>query len=240
MDQFDEPQEEPLSEQPEQFEEEPRAEQLVRIRYAGNTYEVPESLADVWTKREEDFQRKLSAQSQELGQLRRQTQAPSPTPADTQDEDLEFFQSPSQAIRKRTQSLREELKQELRQELTLEQQRQKYWSQFYNTHKELRGRESLVTYVVNEHYDALKDLAPADSQREIARLVKTTLGMEDDQVTRLPNRQVTSDRATQNQPRQRVEPEEPQTSQLTGISAELAARAERRRQAHYSIPKEEK
>lgn len=239
MDQFDEPQEEQFDDQVEQPEE-PQPESLVRIRYAGNTYEVPESLADVWTKREEEFQRKLSAQSTELGQLRQQRQAPAPAPASEQDEDLEFFQSPSQAIRKRTQSLREELKQELRQELELEQKRQEYWSQFYNTHKDLRERKSLVTYVVKEHFEDLKDLAPAASQREIARIVRETLGVQEESGTRLSNRPVSNDRVSQGQARQRPREEESEVPKLTGISAELAERAERRRRAHYNIPKEEK
>lgn len=221
---------------------EPQPEPVfVNIRYAGQSYQVPEHLADVWAKREEEFQRKLSDQGRELGQLRQQAQSKPQAPEpESPDEDLEFFQSPSKAIQRRTQSLREELKQELREELTREQQRQHYWSQFYKDNADLKERERLVNFVVNEQFDSLKHLSPAESQQAIARSVREMLGQPTEERTPLPAKQVVSERPSNARPQPTRPSQEPQTPRLTGLSAELAARAERRRRAHYNVPPEEK
>lgn len=225
--------------------EEPQEESsepvFVNIRYQGQSYQVPEHIADAWQKREEEFNKKLSTQGAELGQLRRQARQPEPEPvqqAPTEDEDLAFFQSPSKAISQREARLREQLKQELRQELTVEQQRQAYWSQFYQENPELKSRERLVNFIVAEQYDSLKDLSPADSQREIARMARETLGSPAQETKPLPNRQAVTERPSQSRPQPRQVPQEPSQPRLTGLSAELAKRAEQRRKAQYAIQEE--
>ena len=224
----------------EEPQEEPSEPVFVNIRYAGQSYQVPEHIADAWQKREEEFNKKLSTQGAELGQLRRQVRQPEPesvpqVPAE--DEDLAFFQSPSKTIAQREARLREQLKQELRQELTVEQQRQAYWSQFYQENPELKARERLVNFIVAEQYEALKDLSPAESQREIARLARETLGAPAPEGKPLPVKQAVTERPS-NPRHQRQAPQELQTPRLTGLSAELAARAERRRRAQYNTPEE--
>lgn len=243
MDQFENPTvdevEEPL--QAAEPQEEPSEPVFVNIRYAGQSYQVPEHIADAWQKREDDFNRKLSQQGAELGQLRRQSRPPEPQPESvqpTEDEDLAFFQSPSKAISQREARLREQLKQELKQELTLEQQRQQYWNQFYQENPELKSRERLVNFIVAEQYESLKDLSPAESQREIARMVRETLGNPAQEAKALPNRQAVTERPSNSRPQPRQAPQEPSQPRLTGLSAELAARAERRRKAQYNTREE--
>lgn len=53
-------------------EVEPGAPRLVKITYAGNEFEVPANLAEVWQKREQEFQQRLSTQGSELGEVRRE------------------------------------------------------------------------------------------------------------------------------------------------------------------------
>jgi len=237
---YDETPEELLEEPVDQETPQPEPEPVfVNIRYAGQSYQVPEHIADAWQKREEDFSRKLSEQGKELGQLRRQAQPvePPPAPDEDTDEDLTFFQSPSKAIAQREARLRDQLKAELKQELTLEQQRQQYWSQFYKDNHDLSGRERLVNFIVAEQYETLKDLSPADSQREIARLVRETLGAPAPEGKPLPTKQVVTERPSNPRQAPRQAPE-PQTPRLTGLSAELARRAEQRRKAQYAIQEE--
>ncbi len=213
----------------EEVVEEPK---LVRIRYAGNTYEVPEHLADVWTKREEDFNRKLSEQGRELGQLRQQTQVAQPRKPEppAEDEDLAFFQSPSEMIRRREEALRAQLREEFRQEQELAQQRATYWSMFYKDNPTLVGKERLVNAVVTQEYDALKDLPPAESRIRLAEAIADLVGSPKSDGSTLPRKQVQSERpGNPPAPRQAAPP-----PKELSLSDELRMRAEARRRAQFN------
>lgn len=211
--------------------------QMVRIRYAGSTYEVPEHLADVWAKREEEFQRKLSEQGRELGQLRQQTQVPSPVQTrpepPQEDEDLAFFQSPSETIKRREAALRESLREEFRQEQAILVQRQQYWSQFYTENPDLRGREKLVNAVVSQEYENLKDLPPNESRVRLAEAIASLLGTKkpdaEDSVP-LTRKPVQAERPG-NPPAPRKPA--PPAKDIT-LSEELRMRSEARRRAQFN------
>ena len=206
---------------------------LVRIRYAGNTYEVPEHLADVWAKREEEFQRKLTEQGRELGQLRQQTrQEPAKVtpPAKDDDEDLAFFQSPSEVIRRREEALREQLREEFRQEQRLIEQRKEYWNAFYQSNPSLVGREKLVNAVVAQEYEAIKDLSPAESRARIAEVIGEMLGSSTRETKPLPKKQAEAERPGNPAPA----PRKPAPTERLSLSDELRRRAELRRQAQFN------
>jgi hypothetical protein len=221
--------------------DEPREPVMVNIRYAGSTYQVPEHLADAWQRREDEFQARLSRQGQELGQLRQQTQQPRPErqePAEpTQDDDLEFFQSPSKAMEKRVRQAEERAYQRIQEETAQREARNKYWGKFYADNKDLADHEDVVQFLVQKHFEDLKDLSPAESQRELASKAKAFLGRPQGGKP-LPDRQVTTERSSNPTPPARPKAEEAPKRKYTGLSAELAAKAERRRRAAYNIPKD--
>lgn len=234
-----EPEVDPFQEPP--LPETPPEPQLVRIRISGDTFEVPEHIADALQKRELEFQRKLSEQGAELGRLRQQprsdppaTQVPSPV--SNPDEDLTFFQSPTLAIQRVTEKLREELRQELRQEvaqgLSLEDQRKEYWSQFYKENPDFVGRERLVNTVIVQEFNTLKDLSPDESRKALAGTLREMLGQPPVDKKPLPQGRAQSERSS-NPSLPKPAPQTEETPRL-GLSAELKARAARRRQAQYA------
>src|SRR5262245_51089051 len=120
---FDAPEElEQLEEAPkEQFEEEdaPQEPQLVRIRMHGKTVMVPEDVAEAFEAHEAERQKVISRMGQELGQLRRAPREEQPVqrPAEpTQDDDLEYFQSPAKAVQRRIEEAEERAYQRIKQE----------------------------------------------------------------------------------------------------------------------------
>ncbi len=214
----------------------------VNIRYAGNTYTVPEHLADAWHAREDDFRKKLSDRGDELGRLRQQTQ-PAPRQEQSQEVDpvddlTEFLASPSKVLAQREKRLREEVKAELRQELDMKSAQQQYWGTFYNENKDLAGQEDVIEFLVTKHFQDLKDLSPAESRIELAKKAKSFLGRSTAGKP-LPGRQVQGERPSSSTPPTRPKPvEEPPKRKYGGLGAELAAQAERRRRAQYNIPKD--
>lgn len=222
---------------PEEVEEdEPQEPQLVRVRMNGKTVMVTEEVADLIHERELEQQRVISRMGTELGTLRKQPQETRQTAADTEENpDLEWFTSPSKAAA----AAEERAYQRIQAELDRKDAQRKYWGKFYSTNKDLADHEEVVQFVVQKHFDELKDLTPSDSQREIAAKTKAFLGRSQGGKT-LPNRPATSERSANPAP-QRTQPAEaaPQRRYI-GLSAELAAQAERKRRARYNVPKDSK
>jgi hypothetical protein len=246
MEQFDQDPSE--LEQPEQtpedlYEEddEPQAPKLVRIRLNGKTVEVPEDVAAVIEEHEAERQKLISRMGTELGTLRKQPQeARQADPEPSPDDDLEFFQSPTKAAAKREARLREELKAEMRSEYQATQARQQYWGKFYSDNQDLVGQDDVIQFLVQKHFEELKDLSPAESQRELAAKAKTFLGRSQGGKP-LPKGPAQSERPSNPTPPARTkQPEETPKRKYRGLSAELAAQAERRRRAQYNIPKDDK
>ena len=218
-------------ETPEEVVEEPSEPQIVRIKVNGKVLMVPEDVADAIQAREDDFNRRLSQQGAELGRLRQQQQPQQPqtTP---EDEDLAFFTSPSQAL-KRALAEERELR---RQEDQLREAQRVYWNAFYKEHNHLVGRETVVESVLNQNLQYLATLSPAQSRKELGEYV-TTLLTPTDQGTkkRLPQGQVVSERASNPPPTRRAAPKTDDDS-YSGEDI-LRQRRERMRRAMYKMPK---
>lgn len=219
----------------------PQAPALVRIRLNGKTIEVPEDVADAIQAREADYQRQISKMGQELGSYRRQSE-PEPKPeVSPQDEDMEFFTSPSQAVAKRLKEAEERAYRRLQEDLQREKSRERWWGKFYSDNSDLKDHQDVVEFVVQKNYEDLKDLDQANAHKEIASRVNQFLGRKPATTTRsLNDRQVVTERSSQPAPQGRRQ-SAPEASQpqgrpkLVGISAALAAEAEKRRKAQYNI-----
>lgn len=219
--------------------EEPQEPTLVRIRYAGNTYEVPEHLADAWHRREEEFQNKLSSQATDLRkrwEAREQPPAPRQSqPPESSDTLAKFLESPEEVLSAREQRLRQELRDEMRQEQLLQQAQQRYWAKFYADNKDLADHEDVVEFIVGKHRGDLEQLDPMTAQKEIATRTRSFLGRSP-QGRPLQTRQVQTERPSNPSPpprqRQTEEPSRPRFSYGPSVIHELQ---ERRRKAQHGI-----
>ncbi len=230
---------EQLEEDAPEEEVEPQAPVMVRVRLNGQTVEVTEAVADAIHAREADYQRQISKMGSELGQLRKQPQETSQKASEpTQDEDLEFFQSPTKAVEKRLREAEERAYQRVQADNMRQKAQEKYWGTFYSDNKDLAEHEEIVHFLVQKHFEELKDLSPAESQRELASKAKAFLGRPQGGKP-LPKGQAYSERPSNSSPPAR-KPEEPSKRQYQGISDELTAQAERRRRALYNIRKDNK
>lgn len=220
----------------EEEEDEPQAPRMVRIRLNGKTLEVTEEQAQIIEEHEAERQRVISRQGQELGELRQRTREdhrrePEPAP---EDEDLEFFQSPSKAMAKRLQEAEERAYQRVRADQQMEQARQQYWGKFYADNKDLVEQGEVIQYLFQRDYGELKDLSLAESQKVLAAKAKAFLGHAPSQGKPLPKGPAQSERPGAN-PTARTTPA-PQQKKSLGFTADLlAARNERRRKAKYNI-----
>lgn len=222
--------------QPPEYPPEP---QLVRIRLNGKTIEVPPDVADAIQAREENFQRRLSEQGAELGQLRqqvRQEQPQSQPQTPTQDEDLEFFQSPTAAFQRRVDLVREQIMQQIRHEQQLEEARRQFWQNFYQKHSDLAGRERFVNAVFQQELPNLQSLSPAEAQERLAEAIHDLLGEGGSAGTPLKNGPVTTERGS-NPPQTRRQPPSPPQQGGT-LSDGIRARAEARRRAAFNVQKD--
>jgi vacuolar-type H+-ATPase subunit I/STV1 len=232
------------SEELEQLEEdapeedvEPQAPVMVRVRLNGQTVEVTEAVADAIHAREADYQRQISKMGTELGQLRKQPEKVSEQPAEfTQEDDLEFFQSPTKAVEKRLREAEERAYQRIQADNARQKAQEQYWGKFYSDNKDLAEHEEVVQFLVQKNFEELKDLTPAESQRELANKAKAFLGRPQGGKP-LPKGPAHSERPSNPTP-SAPKAEETPTRKYQGISAEIAAQAEKRRRALYNIRKD--
>lgn len=216
-------------------EVEPQEPVLVRVRIDGKTLMVTEEVADALQAREAAFQKKISEQGAELGRIRQQVkQEPrQEQQADSGNDDLEFFQSPTKAFQKHTESLETRITDKIRQEYAVEQSRREYWGQFYKDNPSLVGKEKFVHAIVAQEYDSLKDLPPDQSRTELGRIIGEMVGtQESGERKTLPNKQATSERASNPPGAPRKAPQQVQPA--LGLSAAIKARAEARRRAQFN------
>jgi hypothetical protein len=225
----------------EESQDQPR---LVNIRYNGNTYEMPEPLADAWHQREQEFLRRLSEptrrqqrEAQSQPQQPQQTQVPQPN---AQDADLEFWQKgPSKVLEERDERLQRVMREEAERVATLNEQRRLWWSRFWDSNADLRGRDKAVAFIVQQHGAELGDLDEAECHDRMATLTRDLLGLDNPRpptrgTRTLPNRQVVDER-TSNPPR-RPASEQPQRRPKTGIEI-INERKEARRRAALNLEK---
>lgn len=219
---------------------EPQAPVMVQIRLNGRTVTVTEEVADLIHAREEEQKRIIGRQGEELGQLRARTRPePQQAPEPSDNDDLEFFTSPSKAMAKRLAEAEERAYKKIQADLDIKERQKQYWGKFYADNKDLSDHEEVVQFVVQKHYDDLKDLSPAESQREIAAKVNAFLGRSQ-QGKPLPNRPAQAERPSHPAPQGRpAQPKEAPKRRYIGLSAILAENAEKKRRQKYQLSKDE-
>ncbi len=230
MDQFDDQ----SPDQDQDFDETPAEQQdsapeLVRVRFNGKTYMVPEDVADAWHAREENFNKKFGEVSEELGYLRRQAGGRQQG-SQEQPQESSFWEDPEGHIERR---FAQERAQAQRQQAFQDAERA-YWGSFYKAYPHLRSKQATVRGVMAQIIDSIKHLPPEESQARIAAAADRELGVEPDQGDRrrLSNKQVSSVSSSSG-PRQRRQPEpEEDDEPYSGMDA-LAALRRKRQQARH-------
>jgi hypothetical protein len=215
-------------------EETPEAPELVTVKIDGKTLQVTQEVADALQAREQDFNRRLSRQGDELGELRRTVQSIQAKPVTEEpadDPDLEFYRSPTKAIDSRLQADREAIKKEVRDEYLQERARETFWGTFYREHPDLVGREIVVEAVLAKQWEQLKDGEGAEGRKALASSVYTVLGTAPATFKKtLPNKGATSERPTTSVLSRRPASTKDETGPIS-ISEVLKKRREDRRLA---------
>jgi hypothetical protein len=153
---------------------------MVEVEINGAKYLVPAESAAAIQAQQEATASQFDSLKTELETIRRappSVAAPpvQPVVEDTFDNDL--FINPRGTMNK----FKDEVKEEMRREYTLEQQRAKFWSDFYGTNKHLEGSNVVVEAVMHKYMSELAAL-PVDKQSaalaekveaELSKIVKT-------------------------------------------------------------------
>jgi len=154
-------------------EPEPAAPKLVKVKHGGKDLDLPEDAATAWQEREREYERKMSQQGAELGELRtwrktvEQQIAPKKEPAEP-DLNTLWFENPQAAYQK--------IKQEIRQEITGDYRRDQalrsFWDGFDRENPDLRDDRWVAEATFTEHLDTLADMTPAKAREELADLTR--------------------------------------------------------------------
>lgn len=121
------------------------------VRINGREFTVEPELAAALEGREQEFNRKLSDQGREVGDLRawrRQVEErlqPKP-PAQEYDYDTRLFEAPREALTRHKQEIIEEI----RQEYMVEQTSRRNWETFYKNNPDLADEDRLVRAMRDE------------------------------------------------------------------------------------------
>lgn len=146
--------------------------QLVTIRLNGKTLTVTPDVADALQAREGEFQRRLSQQGQELGQLRQQVQSLATLPrekaSDDSDPDLDYFRQPHQTVQQQLMKVRQEIIQEVEQKYQQEKARETFWSGFYAQNPDLKAHDWVVQATLAQEWSRLSVAAPEDAAADLA------------------------------------------------------------------------
>jgi len=209
---------------------EPVATTRKKVKISGSEFEVDDAIAAALESREAEFQRKLSEQSEELGQARqRLSQYTVPVEsAEPKDEDEELavllFEKPKEAVKKIRQSIRKEVETAYQQD----QGQREFWSTFAANYPELRNALWVAKQVLSNNFNAWSTLTVAESMKRLAVATK-------EQISALNEETTTEEDA---QPRTRVEstrtpapPKPTKTEDKEQVGTPLTTLIARRREA---------
>lgn len=143
------PGEEPLPDQTGPEATPPASLAGTSIRINGREFTVDPEIASALESRETEFNRRLSEQGRELGELRtwrRQAMEQPQTPPQGYDYDTALFERPRETL----QRVKEEVIEQVRREYRGEQQQQRAWNDFYRQHSDLADEDRLVRAIAAE------------------------------------------------------------------------------------------
>jgi hypothetical protein len=158
-------------------EPEPQAPKLVAVKHGGRELQVPEDVAAAWQEREREYERRMSQQGAELGELRnwRKQAEPrlAPQPAAPAEPDINtlWFENPQAAYQKIKQEVREEIVGDYRKDQAL----RTFWDGFFRTHDDLREDDWLARAMFQEHFNELADLPTREAQQKLGEITRTQI-----------------------------------------------------------------
>lgn len=153
--------------------------ELVAVNIAGRELKVTQEVADSIKDREDEFDRKLSGQGGELGDLRKYKEehpdtAPSPKPGETPpdgegvDYTTLFFTNPKEAARQILKEARDTIIPEVASAYNQDKALDSYWNSFYKDNEDLKGFDLVVKSVMKRDWESLKGLHVTDSKKKLA------------------------------------------------------------------------
>lgn len=163
--------------------EAPRAPSLppgmVKVSLGGQEFTVPEKLATAFQGETQALKKELgnlsnryNALSGEVSQIKSNTQPREPTKTKASDYGTRLFEDPDGTIAELREKWKEEMRAELVAGQNAEKIRQDFWSDFYKHHGDLKGAETIVTAVANQHASELYGLETTEELRD--RLAELT------------------------------------------------------------------
>lgn len=156
---------------------------LVSVTLAGVETKVTPELKKLLDERELEFNRKLSSQGEELGQLRTQvndihTQTVASDEGEGEGElsdaelGAQMFTDPRGVFKYLMNEAAPELKSAILQEAGVEldkrESRSQFWSSFYSANKDLAKHKDIVDLVANQEYPKIKSLSTEEGAKHIA------------------------------------------------------------------------
>lgn len=157
-----------------------------KLTISGKEYDVPPELADALEERELVFSQKLSENSDELGQLRKEKADREVKPPEPQKgvqfgelifEDSDKF---STEIKKLVDEAVSKKAASVQSTLTAEQQKTAFWDKFYVGHKEF-SRESqgyLIGAILTQHYNDWERLPAEKAMEKLAEEAQKAFGIK--------------------------------------------------------------
>ncbi len=99
-----------------------------------------------------------------------------PPPKADEPEDVDWddllFTNPKEALRLHGEQIRKQVTSELRGEYQRDQGTEKFWKDFYDTHKDLKGDKKMVDFVLSDHMSELADLPVEKAMSRLADLTR--------------------------------------------------------------------
>jgi hypothetical protein len=137
------------------------------ITINGRSFTVDPELASALEGREQDFNRRLSEQGREVGELRRwqrQMERPPAAPqpqADSYNYGVRIFEAPEEALMRVKREAIEEATSQLTSRYRAEREQEQHWGRFYKDNPDLADEQRLVRAIAGE---LLQQPEWADSQ----------------------------------------------------------------------------
>lgn len=126
------------------------------------------------------LQARLDAQAREIEALKRQIPPAQPKPVDdkkVEEPDWEnlLYKDPKAAMKLHAKMVKDEVTREIEGKYQREKGTEKFWSDFYNKHKDLKDDHDLVNVTLNSNLDTLANVPVAEAMDKLADLTRTRI-----------------------------------------------------------------
>ncbi|MFQ5895652.1 MAG: hypothetical protein ACE5JJ_07540 [Nitrospinota bacterium] len=159
---------------------EPAAQpKLIEVSIEGSKFAVPEDVARALEERERGFQRKLSEQGSELGELRKFRQGMATRMGLADDGGVEkeppiselIFSEPERFV----ESLEQRIVGKLTSAYTADKNQEKFWGDFYRDNPELSKAPKVVEATLRDNWASLSGMTPPEASAKLADLSRAEL-----------------------------------------------------------------